>query len=83
MIKAGQLVPKYLRNKHLMEPEKVGEPPCTHAQMVRYSDERGQWKVEFFQYQRADGTIGASGKPDPKRLRINSAIFVVDTQASS
>lgn len=79
MIQGGILQAQFLRNNHLEEPEKVGEPFCTHGQMIRYLDSKGQWVVEVFQYLRSDNTLGASGKPDPKRLRIGDIIFAIDT----
>ena len=78
MIAGGQLNSLYLRNDHLKEPEKRGEPPCTHGQTIRYSDMDGQWVVVIFQYLRPDKSIGGSGRPDPKRLRIGNKIFIVD-----
>jgi len=76
MIANGQLVPKYLRNDHLQEPQRKGEPYCTRSQMIRYLDSSGQWVLEVFQYLRPDKTIGGGGKPDPKRLRIGNTVFV-------
>lgn len=76
MITRGGLKKEYLRNSHLKHPEKVGEPQCTRAQMIRYTDSQGRWVVEVFQYLRPDKTIGGSGKPDPKRLRHDQKIFI-------
>jgi len=81
MIANGVLTPTFLRNAHLKEPQKAGEPLCTHGQLIRYRDQTGQWVVEVFQYLRPDNTIGGSGRPDPKRLRIGNTVFIVDTQA--
>ena len=79
MIAHGQLVPKCLRNGHLKGPEKrkYPEPYCTRSQTIRYCDSNGQWVVEVHQYLRPDGTLGASGKPDPKRLRVGNTVFTV------
>ena len=74
MITAGALVPQFLRNDHLTSPSDRVEAPCTHAQMIRYLDSAGQLLVEVFRYLRPDGTLGGSGRPDPKRLRLGSAI---------
>lgn len=70
MIARGKLVPEYLRDDHLKEPEKrkYPEPHGTRSQIIRYSDSNGQWVVVVHQYLRPDGTLGASGKQDPKRL---------------
>jgi hypothetical protein len=67
----------FLRNDHLKEPEKKGEPWCTHAQMIRFIDGNNQWWYEGHQYLRPDGTIGASGRLDPKRIRLDGVIYAV------
>lgn len=77
LVAGGKLRKEFLRNSHLKEPEKRGEPVCTHGQMIRYYDENGEWVLEVFQYLRPDKTIGAGGKPDPKRLRIGNTIYAV------
>jgi len=83
MIAKGELTPKLLRNAHLKKPEERGEPCCTHSQTIRYSDNAGHWVVEVHQYFRPDKTIGGSGRPDPKRLRIGNMVFAVDMQECS
>lgn len=76
MISRGDLAPKFLRDSHLKDPEERGERPCTRAQTIRYSDPDGNWLVETFHYQRTDGSIGASGLRDPKRINAGETIFV-------
>jgi len=83
MITDGLLMPKFLRNAHLEKPAERKEPYCTRSQTIRYSDNADHWVVEIHQYFRPDKTIGASGKPDPKRLRIGNTVFAVDIQAHS
>lgn len=78
LINDAKLIPQLLRNDHLKQPEKVNEPWCTHSQMIRYLDHNSKWVVEVFQYLRPDNTIGASGKPDPKRIQINDTIYIVN-----
>ena len=80
MITDGELIPKFLRNDHLQNPEVKGEPRCTYGQMIRYLNSAGQWVVEVFQYLRPDNSIGGSGRPDPKRLRIGNTVFIAETQ---
>lgn len=80
MIEEGKLKPVYLRNSHLKEPETKHEPYCTHSQIIRYLDPAGQWIIEVHQYLRPDKTIGGSGKPDPKRLRIENVVFIAEIQ---
>ena len=77
MIRKKQLMPKFLRNSHLQKPEEKREPHCTRSQTIRYSDKAGNWVVEVHQYFRPDKTIGGSGRPDPKRLRIGKTVFSV------
>lgn len=80
MIAQGRLLPNYIRNGHLKEPGKVGEPYCTHSQFIRYLDINGQWVVEVHQYLRPDKTLGGKGKPDPKRLRIGNKVYIAEKQ---
>lgn len=45
---------------------RAGEPPGTRSQIVDYLD-RGHRVARIHQYLRADGSLGGSGLPDPKR----------------
>ncbi len=78
MIAKGELVPMYLHDKQLKDPSirRFPEPDGTRSQMIRYVDKDGKWLVEVHQYLRPDGTLGASGKSDPKRLKINDKIYI-------
>jgi hypothetical protein len=80
MILQGKLKAKFIGNRHLKHPEERREPEpyCTRGQTIRYSDVNGKWQVEVFQYLRPDGTLGASGKQDPKRMRLDGAIYVLE-----
>ena len=51
------------------------EPFCTQSQMVSYRDSSGSEIARVHQYLRVDGTIGASGKPDPKRLFKDGVLY--------
>jgi hypothetical protein len=51
-----------------------GQPPGTLSQMVWYFDATERVAL-VHQYLRPDGTIGASGLPDPKRLLIDGEIL--------
>lgn len=77
MIESGELTAKALRDSHL-KTEHHGERPCTRSQTLRFHDADGRWIVEVHQYLRKDGTLGASGRPDPKRLRHQGKILVAD-----
>jgi hypothetical protein len=50
--------------------------------MIRYYDSHGQWLVEVHQYLRPDNTIGASGKAEPKRLRLGRDIYIAKKKPS-
>jgi hypothetical protein len=53
----------------------ANEPFCTQSQMVSYLDKDEIEVARVHQYLRMDGTIGASGKPDPKRLREGDIVY--------
>lgn len=76
-IENGTLIPDVVRDTPLSQPQRKGEPPGTRSQFIRYLDRGGQWVVEIHQYLRPDGTLGGSGKRDPKRLRIGNTIYAV------
>lgn len=59
----------------------TGEPICTRSQIVLYYDQDDRWIALVHQYLRRDGTLGGSGKPDPKRLHYQNRILAVRTQA--
>lgn len=74
---AGELVASKKRNSHTA-PD--GEPYCTHSQIVNYYDKAGNRIAVVHQYERPDGTLGASGKPDPKRIWLEDRIISVRTR---
>src|SRR5438105_5030891 len=47
-------------------PPRMNEPICTLSQLLAYFDGRGKKVAEAHRFVRPDGTIGASGMPDPK-----------------
>jgi hypothetical protein len=58
-------------------------PPYTwlksgsRSQIIAYVDPQGVRVAEVHQYLQPDGSIGASGLPDPKRLLINDLLYIV------
>lgn len=50
----------------------------TRSQIVRYFDNYGELIAVVHQIHNPDGSIGASGKPDPKYLRLENEILRVD-----
>jgi hypothetical protein len=53
------------------------EPVCTSSQVVIYWDSRGNPLAMVHQYLRPDGTIGGSGKPDPKWIVLDDKVLVL------
>ena len=59
----------------------ANEPFCTQSQMVSYRDQGGNEVARVHQYLRPDGTIGASGRPDPKRLLQDGILYRLEKSA--
>ena len=73
---AGELLREILADGHPTSPH-APEPFCTRSQYVAYIDPNTGLKVaEAHLYQRVDGTIGASGRPDPQRIWTENALYV-------
>lgn len=63
---------------------RAGEPPGTRSQRVEYWDSTGSELVKVatcHRYLRPDGSLGASGKPDPKRVFHDGEVFAPHVQA--
>lgn len=73
---SGQLYAYVKRSSHPNSPP-PGEPYCTHSQILFYYTLTGQPIAVAHQYLRPDGTIGGSGRPDPKRLFLANKIMAV------
>lgn len=58
----------------------ANEPFCTQSQIVSYRDANDNEVARVHQYLRADRTIGASGRPDPKTLFENGILFRIGPQ---
>ena len=56
------------------------EPYCTLSQMVYYCTPKGRPIALVHQYLHADGSLGASGLPDPKRLYLHDRIIAIKTE---
>jgi hypothetical protein len=72
----GELSATIFKSRH-QKPE--SEPYCTHSQILVYWDSSQQPVAMVHQYLRPDGTIGASGKPDPKWIIIENKVIVLKT----
>jgi len=73
-IKSGQLRKKIMSQRH-STPVRSGQPLCTYSQILSFWDSQGNKVAICHQYKRPDGTIGGSGKPDPKRIMVEGTIF--------
>lgn len=64
---SGKLAQHVVKDRHPSSPL-ANEPVCTRSQLVRYADQHGTTVALVHQYLRQDGSLGASGRPDPKLL---------------
>jgi len=74
----GRLKERLLRDRHPSSP-KAPVPICTRSQLISYIDNDGQEIARVHQYLQPNGTLGASGKPDPKRLLHNGVLYFPET----
>jgi hypothetical protein len=75
---SGELVERIGRKDRHPSAPKAQEPFCTRSQAVYYYDSAGQKLAVAHRYLRPDGTIGASGRPDPKYLLSGETVFMVE-----
>ena len=75
-ILSGKFFQWIKRSSH-PNPPPDGEPFCTHSQIAYYYNSNGEPVAVVHQYLRPDGSIGASGLPDPKRLILQDRIVAV------
>lgn len=66
-VQSGELRAEEWDSRHPSLPA-ANEPYCTRSLMLAYFDQAGNEVARVHQYLRPDGTVGASGRPDPKRL---------------
>jgi hypothetical protein len=78
---SGELITILMKNNHPERPI-PGEPRCRHSQMWFYYTRRRELVAVVHQYQRPDGTLGLSGKPDPKKLYLEDRIVYVPSKSS-
>ena len=63
-VAAGELSIEIVKSHEA--PPRANQPPGTLSQMIAYWDKNGTQFASAHRYLRPDGTLGASGKPDPK-----------------
>jgi hypothetical protein len=71
---AGEFQIHIRRDTHPSRME-ADEPFCTQTQEVSYLDANGNEIVRVHQYLRTNGDLGASGRPDPKRILENGTLY--------
>lgn len=74
-VEAGTLTIQLKADKHPSAPA-ASEPFCTRSQAVGYFDAEGRQIAVVHQYLRQDGSLGASGRPDPKWLLHNGEVLL-------
>lgn len=67
---------EYIYNK--LAPARAGQPRGTKSQIVAYINSNGDQIALVHQYLKPDGTLGGSGKPDPKELLEGEVLFKID-----
>lgn len=75
-MQAGEFNLILVQERH-PSPWRSGQPTCTRSQIIAYVDKRGHRVALVHQYLRTDGTLGGSGRPDPKRLLEGGVLCVV------
>ncbi len=72
--KSGELETFTLEHRHPALTA-ANEPFCTYSQMISYRESDGSEVARVHQYLRSDNTLGASGKPDPKRIFLKGILY--------
>ena len=75
-VQQGVMTAKVLTDRHPSLP-KANEPFCTRSQVLAYFDDKNERVAVVHQYLRPDGTLGASQRPDPKKLLVNGILYYV------
>lgn len=78
LIQQNKLVKEIVRSRLLQESALLGKtlPPGTKSEIIIYHDpaNKGLY-AKVHQYILPDGTIGASGKPDPKAILLDGKMY--------
>jgi len=74
-VKQGTLQSIVVANNHPSSP-RANEPVCTRSQYIIYVNTESEKVAGVHQYLRTDGTIGASGRPDPKELLVDGILYI-------
>lgn len=79
--KRGELAERVEKQRHA-DPQRSGQPFCTYSQILLWLDpsNMNNEAARFHQYLQPDGSIGASGKPDPIRLELGGFVYKLRRQ---
>jgi hypothetical protein len=72
----GEFSQVMIRDKH-PSPALAHEVTCTRSLILAYLDSDGRKVALVHQYLRPDGTLGGSGRPDPKPLLHEGALYTL------
>ena len=74
-LRTGRYTAAVRRSGH-PSPPAAGEPFCTQSQILEgYDTATGARVALVHRYLRPDGTLGASGRPDPKAVVVDGVLF--------
>jgi hypothetical protein len=71
----GQLLKSVQPGSEHLAPVAAGEPAGTLSHIVNYFDLTRQLVAIAHEYVRSDGSLGGSGRPDPKWMRVGDRIL--------
>lgn len=78
----GELVAFTKGDRH-PSPPLAFEPFCTISQIVHYYTRSLEKVAIAHRYLRPDGTIGASGRTDPKAVMVDDVTYILDPNTSN
>lgn len=73
-VQAGVLQECLKDRRHRTKPT-ANLPPCTHSEIYEYRDQHGERVAIVHLMRLPDGSIGASGRPDPKLLLVDGVVW--------
>ena len=71
----GELIVVVLPPSDHLAPPSAGQEPGTVSQTISYRDHDGNELARAHRYLKPDGTLGGSGRPDPKRLLQDGVLY--------
>lgn len=72
----GEFTLDYIYNKPA--PPQAGQVPGTKSQIIAYINSNGDQIALVHQYLQPNGSLGGSGKPDPKLLLEGQILYQID-----